>query len=164
MGRPGRRAVIAGMTTLPLLPAAGSTALGNATGSATGTGIGSNPAADPLAAAIRAEIGDRVPIDGGITLRLPQRAENGGQVPLTVVVDSRMTADDHVTAIHVFATSNPTPGIASFRLTPAMGRAEVQTRIRLAEAQDVIVLAALSDGTVRRAVASVSVTQGGCLS
>lgn len=120
--------------------------------------------ADALDAAIRAEIGDRVPIDGGITVRLPQTAENGGQVPLTVVVDSRMTQDDHVTAIHVFATRNPTPGIASFHLTPAMGRAEIQTRIRLAEAQAVIVLATLSDGSVRRAVASAAVTQGGCLS
>jgi len=147
--QPGRRAVLTAMSALTLLPA---------------TATANNPSADELAAAIRAEIGDRVPVDGGITLRLPQQAENGGQVPLAVVVDSRMTADDHVTAIHVFATRNPTPGIASFRLTPAMGRAEIQTRIRLAEAQDVIVLATLSDGSVRRAVAAVSVTQGGCLS
>ena len=119
---------------------------------------------DALGQAIREQIGNRVPADGGVTVRLPAMAENGGQVPLTVIVDTPMTAADHVVAIHVFATRNPTPGIASFRLTPAMGRAEVQTRIRLAEAQEVIVLAEMADGSVRRGTARADVTRGGCLS
>ncbi len=120
---------------------------------------------DPsLDAAIRAEIGGVRPVDGPILVRLPAVAENGGQVPLTVSVESPMTAADHVTAIHVFATRNPTPGIASFRLTPAMGKAEVQTRIRLAEDQVIVVLAVLSNGVVWRAGAETRVVQGGCLS
>jgi sulfur-oxidizing protein SoxY len=118
---------------------------------------------DALAAAIRDAVGDAAITDGGIALRAPATAENGGQVPITVLVDSPMTAGDHVTAIHVFATANPTPGVASFRLTPLLARAEVQTRIRLAEAQRVIVLAQTNDGRVRRAVAEVRVTTGGCL-
>jgi sulfur-oxidizing protein SoxY len=118
---------------------------------------------DALAAAIREAVGDAPVADGGIALRAPATAENGGQVPITVLVDSPMTAADHVTAIHVFATANPTPGVASFRLTPLLARAEVQTRIRLAEAQRVIVLAQMNDGRVRRATAEVRVTTGGCL-
>ncbi len=121
-------------------------------------------AEDPVAAAIREAVGD-VPIaDGGITLRVPAVAENGGQVPLTVLVESPMTAADHVSAIHVFATRNPTPGVATFRLTPLLARAEVQTRIRLAEDQRIIVLAQSNDGRVRRASAELRVTTGGCLS
>jgi sulfur-oxidizing protein SoxY len=54
--------------------------------------------------------------------------------------------------------------VADFRLTPRLARAEVQTRIRLAEAQRIIVLARTSDGQVRRAVAEIRVTTGGCLS
>ena len=119
--------------------------------------------ADDLAAAIRAEIGDAAPRDGGIALRLPPIAENGGQVPLTISIESPMTQADHVTAIHVFATDNPTPGIASFTLTPGMGRAEVQTRIRLARDQKIVVLAVLSDGQVLRATAETKVALGGCL-
>jgi sulfur-oxidizing protein SoxY len=120
---------------------------------------------DALAAAMREVVGDAVPADGGgIALRLPPVAENGGQVPLTVLVDSPMTAADHVQAIHVFATRNPTPGVASFRLSPALGRAEVQTRIRLAENQRVVALARLSDGRVLRAAAETSVVTGGCIS
>ena len=117
-----------------------------------------------LEAAIREEVGAARIEDGGVTLRAPAVAENGGQVPITVLVDSPQTTAQHVTAIHVFATRNPTPGVASFRLTPLLARAEIQTRIRLAEEQRIVVLAQLSDGSVRRAVAEVRVTTGGCLS
>jgi len=116
-----------------------------------------------LDAAIRALVGDAPITDGGVRLALPATAENGGQVPLTVTADSPMTPADHVTAIHVFATRNPTPGIASFRLSPALARAEVQTRIRIAEEQTVIALAVHADGRVRRGAASLKVTVGGCL-
>jgi sulfur-oxidizing protein SoxY len=117
-----------------------------------------------LDAAIREQVGDAAAEEGGIALRVPTVAENGGQVPVTVVVDSPQTVADHVTAIHIFATRNPTPGVASFRLTPLLARAEVQTRIRLAEAQRIVVLAQMSDGRVRRAAAEIRVTTGGCLS
>jgi sulfur-oxidizing protein SoxY len=118
---------------------------------------------DALTAAMREAVGDATITDGGITLRVPSIAENGGQVPITILAESPMTAADHITAIHVFATANPTPGVASFRLTPLLARAEVQTRIRLAEAQRIIVLAQSNDGRVRRAVAEIRVTTGGCL-
>ena len=117
-----------------------------------------------LDAAIREQVGDARIEDGGILLRAPVVAENGGQVPISVLVDSPQTALQHVTAIHVFATRNPTPGVASFRLTPLLARAEVQTRIRLAEEQRIVVLAQMSDGIVRRTAAEVRVTTGGCLS
>jgi sulfur-oxidizing protein SoxY len=119
-----------------------------------------NPA---LEAAMRGLIGDARPAEGGMAIRLPALAENGAQVPVTVSVDSPMTAAEHVSAIHLLATRNPTPGIASFHLTPALARAEVQTRIRLAEDQQVLALAVLSDGRVRRAVAETRVVTGGCI-
>ncbi len=119
---------------------------------------------DTLAAAIREQVGDATPTEGGITLRAPTVAENGGQVPITILVDSPQTTERHVAAIHVFATRNPTPGVASFRLTPLLARAEVQTRIRLAEEQRILVLAQMNDGSVRQAAAEIRVTTGGCLS
>ena len=142
---PGRRAVLGGLALLPV----------------TAEAVQADDAA--LAAAIREAIGDKVPVEAGLTLRLTPVAENGGQVPLTVLVDSPQTAERHVTAIHVLASRNPTPGVADFRLTPLLARAEVQTRIRLAEEQRIIVLARFNDGTVRRASADLRVTTGGCL-
>jgi sulfur-oxidizing protein SoxY len=118
------------------------------------------PAVD---AAIRAEIGDAVPQASGITLRLPDTAENGAFVPVTVSVTSAMTGADRCVAIHLFATQNPTPGIASFRFGPAIARAEATSRIRLAEGQTVLAYAVMADGSVRRAAARVAVTTGGCL-
>lgn len=118
---------------------------------------------DELARAIRDLVGSGRVEDGGIVLRVPVTAENGGQVPITIVVDSPQTAAEHVTAIHIFATRNPTPGVASFRLTPTLARAELQTRIRLAENQAVVVVAQMSDGRLRRVSADIRVATGGCL-
>jgi sulfur-oxidizing protein SoxY len=100
--------------------------------------------------------------DGTIMLDLPAVAENGAQVPLTVRIDSPMTAEDHVTAIHIIAPRNPAPQIGTFRLTPQMTRAEAMTRIRIAEEQEILVLAELSDGRVFQQTASIIVSVGGC--
>jgi sulfur-oxidizing protein SoxY len=124
------------------------------------------PASAQLAAPTQAAIdrlrGSRTPQEGRITLRAPPIAENGNTVPLTVSVESPMTAADHVKAIHVFADKNPTPEVATFHLTPAMGRASADTRIRLGQTQDVVALAEMSDGTLFMARAEVKVTIGGC--
>ncbi len=100
--------------------------------------------------------------EGGIELDLPNIAENGAQVPLGVRIDNPMTEDDHVQAIHVIATRNPAPDIGSFHLTPHLARAEVFTRIRLAEEQEILVLAELSDGRVLAQSARITVSVGGC--
>jgi sulfur-oxidizing protein SoxY len=124
------------------------------------------PASAQLAAPTQAAIdrlrGSRTPQEGRITLRAPPIAENGNTVPLTVSVESPMTAADHVKAIYVFADKNPTPEVATFHLTPAMGRASADTRIRLGQTQDVVALAEMSDGTLFMVRAEVKVTIGGC--
>lgn len=104
----------------------------------------------------------RESVEGGITLDLPDLSENGAQVPLGVHVDSPMSAEDHVRAIHVIATQNPAPEIGSFHLSPHLARAEVFTRIRIGTEQELLALAELSDGRVLEQAALVSVTVGGC--
>ncbi|MBQ2262506.1 MAG: hypothetical protein II336_14190 [Loktanella sp.] len=105
---------------------------------------------------------EREVVGDGIVLGLPAVAENGAQVPLTIRVDSPMTVDDHVRTIHIIATRNPAPEIGTFHLTPSLTRAEVMTRIRIAEEQEIIVLAELSDGRVLQQTASIIVSIGGC--
>ncbi len=117
---------------------------------------------DKVQAAIDKLRAGRSAEEGRMTLRLPAIAENGNAVPLNVMVESPMTAADHVKAIHVFATGNPTPEIAVFHLTPAMGRATVDTRIRLGQTQDVVAFAEMADGRLFMARAEVKVTIGGC--
>jgi sulfur-oxidizing protein SoxY len=112
--------------------------------------------------AVRKIVGEAKPSEGKFALELPEIAENGNTVPFTVSVESPMTEKDHVKAIHVIATANPQPGVATFRLTPLSGKAAVSSRLRLARTQDVIGIAELSDGRFLMAKRPVKVTIGGC--
>ncbi|HYD64135.1 thiosulfate oxidation carrier protein SoxY [Azospirillum sp.] len=100
--------------------------------------------------------------EGRIKLDLPQVADNGATVPVSVKVDSPMTAQDHVRALYVLAEHNPIPETAIFRFTPACGEAEVSLRMRLAKTQTVYALAQMSDGSAYLAKGEVKVTVGGC--
>ena len=73
--------------------------------------------------------GGATPEKGKISIVLPEIAENGNTVPLTVSVDSPKTAENHVKSIHVFNEKNPQPNVANFYLGPNAARAQVSTRI-----------------------------------
>lgn len=118
--------------------------------------------ADDVAEAMKGLIGDRKPQEGRVTLGLPQIAENGNTVPLTIEVDSPMTDSDYCKAVHVFAEKNPRPDVATFKFTPACGKAVASTRMRLAKTQNIIAVAEMSDGSLYMAKSEVKVTIGGC--
>jgi len=99
---------------------------------------------------------------GKVTVKLPEIAENGRTVPITVTVDSPMTDGDYVKSVHVVAEGNPNPEVISFNLSPAMGKAEVSTRMRLGKTQNVRAAAIMSDGSVFTGTKEVKVTIGGC--
>lgn len=99
---------------------------------------------------------------GKVTIKLPEIAENGRTVPITVSVDSPMTAGDHVKTIIVMAEGNPNPEVVNFNLTPALGKAEISTRMRLGKTQNVVAAAVMSDGSVYTGKKQVKVTIGGC--
>ena len=113
--------------------------------------------------AMRTIIGSAPVRRGKVKLELPPLIENGNAVPLTVSVDSPMTAADHVRAVHVFTEKNPQPFVASFHLSPRAGRARVTTRIRLADTQTVTAVSELSDGSFWSDSASIVVTLAACL-
>jgi sulfur-oxidizing protein SoxY len=106
--------------------------------------------------------GGKATESGKITIDLPEIAENGNTVPLSIKVDSPMTADDYVSEIRVIADGNPNPGIVKFHLTPMAGRAEVATRVRLNSTENVIVVAKTSTGKIYAERKMVKVTVGGC--
>ncbi|MBR0774806.1 SoxY-related AACIE arm protein [Bradyrhizobium diazoefficiens] len=115
-----------------------------------------------LNTAIRNVVGEAPIRTGKVKLDIPPLVENGNTVPLTVSVASPMTTDDYVKSIHVFNEKNPQPNIGNFHLGPASGRAQVSTRIRLADTQKVVAIARLSDDTFWQAVADVVVTLAAC--
>lgn len=113
-------------------------------------------------AAIRNAVGEANVRTGKVKLDIPPLVENGNTVPMTVSVESPMTADAYVKSIHVFNEKNPQPNIGNFYLGPRAGRAQVSTRIRLADSQKVTAIARLSDDTFWSATADVVVTLAAC--
>src|SRR5689334_24742770 len=113
--------------------------------------------------AVRQIVGDARVKPGKIKLDLPPLVENGNSVAMGVTVDSPMTAKDHVKAIHVFTEKNPQPNIISAQLGPRAGKAEIQTRVRLADTQSVVAICELSDGSFWSDTVDVIITLGACL-
>jgi len=112
--------------------------------------------------AMKGLIGDATPAEGRVSLELPEIAENGNTVPFTVSVESAMTDNDYVKAVHIFSAGNPRPDMASFMFTPSNGVAEASSRMRLGKTQDVVAVAEMSNGDVFMASQTVKVTIGGC--
>lgn len=120
-------------------------------------GAGARPAAaveDSLDDAIKAFTGGVEPAEGGVDITAPEIAENGNTVPVEVEAEGAVS-------IAVFADGNPNPGVATFHFGK-LAAPRASTRIRLAQTQNVIVVAKLSDGGFARASRSVKVTIGGC--
>jgi sulfur-oxidizing protein SoxY len=115
-----------------------------------------------LASAIRNVVGAAVVKTGKIKLDIPPLVENGNTVPMTVSVTSPMTSDDYVKSIHVFNEKNPQPNVGNFYLGPRAGRAQVSTRIRLADSQKIVAIAQLSDGSFWSTSVDVVVTLAAC--
>jgi sulfur-oxidizing protein SoxY len=101
--------------------------------------------------------------EGRVLLDIAPLVENGNAVPIRVQVDSPMTAADHVVEIVVFNERNPQRDVARFNLTPASGKAEVQTRIRLATSQQLVALARMRDGSQWSHHVDVLVTLAACI-
>jgi sulfur-oxidizing protein SoxY len=100
--------------------------------------------------------------DGKVNLVIPPLVENGNLVVLKVSVDSPMTANDYVKAIHVIAEGNPLPNIFTAHLSPRAGTAIITTRVRLADSQTVWAIAQMSDGSFYRGSAETLVTLSAC--
>ncbi|MDB5576438.1 MAG: sulfur oxidation protein SoxY [Bradyrhizobium sp.] len=127
--------------------------------------MGTRPAeATPatMTSAIRAVVGEAVVRTGKVKLDVPPLVENGNTVPMTVSVANPMTAADHVVSIHVFNEKNPQPNMGNFYLGPHAGRAQISTRIRLADSQKIVAIARLSDGSFWSATTDVVVTLAAC--
>jgi sulfur-oxidizing protein SoxY len=118
---------------------------------------------ETMQAAIREFIGEGTMQKGKVHLDIPPLVENGNAAPVTLTVDSPMTAADHVKAIALFNEKNPQPNVAIFHLGQRAGRARIETRMRLATSQTVTAIAAMSDGSFWADQAQVIVTLAACI-
>lgn len=117
---------------------------------------------ESMDAAIRTLAGEAQIRTGKIKLDVPPLVENGNTVPITVTVESPMTAADHVKTIAIFNEKNPQSNVATFHLGPRCGRANVATRLRLATTQKLTAIAEMNDGSFWSDSADVIVTLAAC--
>ena len=116
-----------------------------------------------MQAAMKKVVGEAPVRKGKVIMDLPPLIENGNAVSVTVAVDSPMTAEDYVKAIHIFNEKNPQPNVVSVHLGPRAGKASLATRIRLADSQKVVAVAEMSDGSFWSDEVEVVVTLAACL-
>lgn len=93
--------------------------------------------------------------EDAVTLDVPEIAENGYSVPISVDAPG-------ATSISVFSDGNPLPNVVTFKFGPLSGSQAVSTRIRLAKTQELVAVATMEDGTLYIAKKAVRVTIGGC--
>ena len=119
---------------------------------------------DSLALVVQRWAGGRAVTEGRVRLEIAELVENGNAVPIRVSVDSSpMTAADHVQEIVVFNEKNPLRDVVRFSFSPASGRAQADTRIRLATSQQLVALARMSDGSQWSHRVEVVVTLAACV-
>lgn len=100
---------------------------------------------------------------GRVKLDIAELVDNGNVVPVSVSVDSPMSATDHVQQIALFNDRNPQRDVAVFSLGPRAGRALVSTRMRLSTSQQLSAVARLSDASLWIHTVDVIVALAACV-
>lgn len=104
----------------------------------------------------------RIDTDSGkVQLIVPLRAAYGASVPVKIVSKLPQTAELYVRKMYVLVDKNPSPVAAVLDLTPELGQADFETRLRVDEYSHVRVVSELSDGSLHMDSRYVK-TSGGC--
>ncbi len=96
-----------------------------------------------------------------IELVTPYRAEDAALMPVSVNAKIPQTSDRFIEKLYLFVDKNPQPLVGVFSLTPALGKADLATRIRINQYTNVRAIAILNNGEHHMAVNFVK-AQGGC--
>jgi sulfur-oxidizing protein SoxY len=117
----------------------------------------------PAIPALSEFLANRQPRWERVRLTLPRLADNGNAVPMKVIVDGPFPSGRDVASIRLFSETNPVADMVEFQFPLALGRVEVESRVRLASTQRIVAIATLRDATLLAAQAEVVVTLAGCM-
>jgi sulfur-oxidizing protein SoxY len=123
-----------------------------------------DPEANPVWQKVRADLfGDaRIgPGEGVVLLEMPARAQDASIVPVSIRAAHSQDGPRAIDTIWLLVDNNPSPIAAIFRFTPASGRADIDTRIRVEEYTHVRAVTRTRDGSYHMAVRYVKAS-GGC--
>lgn len=113
---------------------------------------------------LRATLFQQRPIETAasqVQLVVPLRAAYGAAVPVKIVARLAQTPELHVRRMYLLIDKNPSPLAAVLELTPEVGQADFETRLRVGEYSHVRVVAELSNGELHMDSRYVKVS-GGC--
>jgi len=120
-------------------------------------------AALPSIPSMAAWLAGRTPRFERIRLELPSIADNGFAVPMKLTVEGPFAPGPYVKTLRLFSETNPVPAMAAFEFPLPLERIEIESRIRLAGAQQVVAVAEMTDGRVYATAREVIVTLAGCM-
>lgn len=124
-----------------------------------------DPEASPRWQQVRKSLfGTRAIVSGAesiIALETPQRAEDAAVVPIAMRARVDQKAGQGIRRLVLVIDNNPSPIAASFELTTASGRADIETRVRIDEYTHVRAIAETEDGQLHMATRFVKAS-GGC--
>ena len=98
---------------------------------------------------------------GRVQLIAPLRAAYGASVPIKIVSPIGQTPELYVKRLYLLVDKNPSPLAATLALTPEVGKADFETRLRVDEYGHVRVVSELSNGELHMDSRYVK-TSGGC--
>ena len=154
-----RRRLVLGLGALPLAMAPAARAAVGGLPSNTG-----HTDVSPEWELLRSRLFGTRPIDatsGRVQLIAPLRAAYGASVPVKIVSKIPQTAALYVRRVHLLIDKNPSPLAATLELTPEVGQADFETRLRVDEYSHVRVVSELSNGELHMDSRFVK-TSGGC--
>jgi len=112
---------------------------------------------------LSALLAGRAPRVARLQLDVPRIADDGNAVPVRLAVPGPFAAGMHVRTLALFAERNPVRTVVVVDFPQPVGRAEFETRIRLAGTQRVVAIAALANDEVLAATTEVVVAASACL-
>ncbi|HEX6806718.1 MAG TPA: thiosulfate oxidation carrier protein SoxY [Gemmatimonadaceae bacterium] len=112
---------------------------------------------------LREHFGARTINDGHVSLDLPEVAPDSREVPIFIETDLPMDAEHYVKAIHLIVDHNPDIYVAGFELTPALGKASIDTRIKMRRSSQVRAIVETNTGELWWAHKLVYTTLNGCV-
>jgi len=157
---PHRRRLVLGLGAWPLV------GLTTASRAAVGGLPGNTGHADPSPEweLLRGRLFGTRPIAAGsgrVQLIAPLRAAYGASVPIRIVSPIVQTPELYVKRLYLLVDKNPSPLAATLALTPEVGKADFETRLRVDEYGHVRVVSELSNGELHMDSRYVK-TSGGC--
>lgn len=96
-----------------------------------------------------------------VELVTPARAQDAAVVPITIKTRLPQNSERYISKLYLVIDKNPAPVAAVFSMTPDLGRADIETRVRIEEYTDVRVIVEMNDGSLHMSSNYVKAS-GGC--